>query len=507
MASSTSMLSQQNRLLQLPAIAKLARWRFKQMWRFLAIAWLGMLAMVVLVCAGPLFSRVATSAYTRSLIASAPDGTYITVDAISTHPTQEQLQQIEQQSNQSVQKGILGSYLPVAPQVIVQTPPFDMFAVGKTTPAAFDLAGYESTQATRHANIVQGRLPRVTTDGTVEIALSQEAASGLGLHVGSTIQGRFPIAVGSQAWNFRVVGIIAPKIAHDTFWAMADPFSRTSIALASRYYFVNEGSPSYNVVAASDAIEPKIAVLQTLSSGGASFTNNFVFFLRYPFDLAHLDANDLPALSQQTTDLDNQFVNRLQRNTPDLAYANIFGTLFTSLEFSSALNTIGQVTVTFLLLITLALVLFLVSMISDVLVERQAAAIATLRSRGATHWHIFGTFIVQGLVLGVAALLAGPLLAILLVRAMAQALLTPNNQSAINVITAHPIQTVLDVKWDAIIAVGVAVFVLILATRRATKTDIVSFRRESARPQRVPFWRRFYLDLFIVILLLAGYAT
>ena len=52
-----------------------------------------------------------------------------------------------------------------------------------------------------------------------------------------------------------------------------------------------------------------------------------------------------------------------------------------------------------------------------------------------------------------------------------------------------------------------AVFVLILATRRATKTDIVSFRRESARPQRVPFWRRFYLDLFIVILLLAGYAA
>jgi hypothetical protein len=94
MASSTSMLSQQNRLLQLPAIAKLARWRFKQMWRFLAIAWLGMLAMVVLVCAGPLFSRVATSAYTRSLIASAPDGTYITVDAISTHPTQEQLQHL-----------------------------------------------------------------------------------------------------------------------------------------------------------------------------------------------------------------------------------------------------------------------------------------------------------------------------------------------------------------------------------------------------------------------------
>ena len=88
MASSTSTLARQNGLLLLPAIAKLARWRFKQMWRFLLVTWLALLAMVVLACAGPLFTRVATSAYVRSLIASAPDGAYITVDAISTHPTQ-----------------------------------------------------------------------------------------------------------------------------------------------------------------------------------------------------------------------------------------------------------------------------------------------------------------------------------------------------------------------------------------------------------------------------------
>src|SRR5258708_37685140 len=116
---------------------------------FPAITWLGMLAMVILVCAGPVFSGVATSAYVRSLIASAPDGTYITVDAISNHPTQEQLQQVEQQTNQSVQQGILGSSLHVAPQVIAQTPSFDMLTNGKTTPAAFDLAGYHSSQARR----------------------------------------------------------------------------------------------------------------------------------------------------------------------------------------------------------------------------------------------------------------------------------------------------------------------------------------------------------------------
>ena len=506
MASSPSTLSPQNSLLALPAIARLARWRFKQMWRFLLVTWLGMLAMVVLVCAGPLFSRVATSAYVRSLIANAPDGAYVTVDAISTHPTQEQLQQIEQQANQLVQRGTLGSYLHAAPQVFMQTPPFDMLALGKTTPAAFDLSGYQSTQAAQHTSIVQGRLPQVRSDGTVEIALSPQAANSLGLRVGSTLQGRLPITAGSQVWNFRVVGIIAPKLAHDTFWAMSDPFSKSSVELASRYYFVDEGSPTYNVVAASEAIEPKIAVLQTEPTVG-NFTDAFVFFLRYPFDLARLDASDLPALSQQTTSLDNQFATRVQRSTTDIAYINIFGTLFTTLEFSSSSSVFEQIGVTFLLLIILLLVLFLVSLMSDVLVERQAEIIATLRSRGARRQHIFGAFAAQGIVLAVLALLAGPLLAIPLVRAIALTLLTPGNRSAIDVITTHPVQAALDVKWYAIIAVGVALFALIAALNRATKMDIVSFRRESARPRRVPFWRRFYLDLFIVILLLAGYAV
>jgi hypothetical protein len=356
------------------------------------------------------------------------------------------VQQIGQQVDQSLRKSTLGSYLHDAPAMIVQTPPLDMLAGSKTKPAAFDLVGYDPAQASQHTTIVQGRLPQVTTDDTVEIALSQDEASNLGLHVGSTFQGRYPIAVGSQVWKFRVVGIIAAKMAHDAFWAMANPFSKSSIALNSRYYFVNEGAPSYNVLAANDALRPKIAVLQAAFSGN-SFENAFVLFWRYHFDLAHLDANDLPALSQQTSQLDDQLGGRALRDVSDVAYVNIFGTLFTTLEFSSSSIADIQITLTFLLLVILAMVLFLVSLMSDVLVERQAAIIATLRSRGATRWHLFGAFVVQGFVLGGAALLVGPWLSILLVRAMAGPLLTPDNQAAINVITAHPIQAVLDVKW------------------------------------------------------------
>jgi len=92
MAFSFPTLARQKSLTLLPGIARLAGWRVKQMWRLLLVTWLGLLAMVVLVSAGPLFISVASSAYLRSLIDTAPDGSYLTVESVSVHATPEQMQ-------------------------------------------------------------------------------------------------------------------------------------------------------------------------------------------------------------------------------------------------------------------------------------------------------------------------------------------------------------------------------------------------------------------------------
>src|SRR5258708_30346583 len=115
MASLTSTLARQNGWLQLPAIAKLARWRFKRMWRFLFVTWLGMLAMVVLACAPPLFSRVAISSDLRSVAANATSGQNILVQVISTSPTPQHVQQMAQQIDQVLRNNGLGSYVQGSP--------------------------------------------------------------------------------------------------------------------------------------------------------------------------------------------------------------------------------------------------------------------------------------------------------------------------------------------------------------------------------------------------------
>ncbi len=494
MATSTSTLTRQRGLLLLPAITKLAGWRFKQMWRFLLVTWLGMLAMVVLACAPPLFSRIAISADLRSVAANSPDGQSINVQVISLSPTVSQVQQIRQQLDSLLKQGSLGAYLQGTPQLVVQTPPLSELSTGDRSSAGLVLDGYDPAQTAQHTTIVLGRLPHVTTGETVEIALTQDLARNLGLHVGSVFQERTPSVLGAQIWTLSVVGIIAPRSAHDPFWlAPANPFG---LSLTDQ-----GGLTVQDVLATGETLRAKIAALQTLPGKDASH-----LYWSYPFNPAHLDANDIPALSQQTSDLGSQIYSTLTQ-IPGVASASPGGSLFETLSNYSQQIVTLEIVITFLLLLILAIILFLVSMMSDMLVERQAAIIATLRSRGATQQHVFGAFVAQGLVVGLLALLAGPLLAILLVSGIAQLLLSPANQASLNVITANSIQSALDVKWYAVIAIVVALFVMIVAIYRSSKLDIVTLRRETSRTKQVPFWRRLNLDLLVVFLIVAGYVV
>jgi ABC-type antimicrobial peptide transport system permease subunit len=154
-----------------------------------------------------------------------------------------------------------------------------------------------------------------------------------------------------------------------------------------------------------------------------------------------------------------------------------------------------EVLVGFFLLTIFVLSLYMVSMLSNVLVERQVATIATLRSRGATHRHIFRAFALQCLVVSVLAVGIAPFCAQLVVMVIAHFLLSATDQSAINVVVRNPVGSALSVGWVALIAGLVAVIVMVLAVRRASKIDILTLRRESARTHKKPFWQRLYLDV------------
>ncbi|HEX7737068.1 MAG TPA: FtsX-like permease family protein [Ktedonobacteraceae bacterium] len=487
---SSPILTRQNGVFLLRAIARLASWRLKQMWRFLLVTWLSILAMVVLACAPPLFSRVAISASLRAAVASSPDGQSIIVHVVSLSPTTAQLQQQEQRLDGVLRQGDLATYLRSAPRLVVQTPPLS-FSLANGS-AALVLDGYDPVQAASHATLVQGRLPQATTDGTLEIALTPTLAGTLGLSVGSVVNGQADALQALQGWKLRVVGIVAARSAHDPYWlAPATPFGDL--------YTSRSGASAYNVLTAREPLRVKIATLQTLP--GKDATN---LFWSYPFDLTSLDASSVPALSQQMYDLYARVPLALNQ-IPGVSFSLPVGSLFATLSTYAQQIIVLELVIACLLFLILTLILFLIGMTVDLLVERQVALIATLRSRGATQQHIFGSFLTQGLLICLLALLAGPPLALLLVYAIAGLLLTPADQAALTVISARPLAALYDVRWFALAAVGLALLVLVAALRRAVQLDIVTLRRESTRGKGVPFWKRFHLDLFALILILAGY--
>src|SRR5258708_35901733 len=72
MASVPSTLSRQRTFQLLPAIVKLARWRLRQMWHVLFVTLLGVVAMVGLAFALPLFSPAAMTSGLRNALSSVP---------------------------------------------------------------------------------------------------------------------------------------------------------------------------------------------------------------------------------------------------------------------------------------------------------------------------------------------------------------------------------------------------------------------------------------------------
>src|SRR5262249_8668119 len=105
----------------------------------------------------------------------------------------------------------------------------------------------------------------------------------------------------------------------------------------------------------------------------------------------------------------------------------------------------------------LALILFFVSMISDLMVERQTGMIALLRSRGASRRQIFGSFLIQGIGVGLIGLVVGPLLAIPAVHILGQQMLTPTDQHALNALDGGLLQVMLSLSWYALAAVACSI--------------------------------------------------
>ena len=140
------------------------------------------------------------------------------------------------------------------------------------------------------------------------------------------------------------------------------------------------------------------------------------------------------------------------------------------------------------------IVAYYLVMVSTMLIERQAAEIATLHSRGATTAQLLVQYGVEGAILAFLAAFLGPPIAATVVSALgptpAFASLSGGGPLAVNIGGAAYALA----AGGALLAFGA----LMLPAWRATRVTVLEFKRATARPRPTPLFLRYYLDVALV---------
>lgn len=263
------------------------------------------------------------------------------------------IEQTYQIVNQPLQR-YLGTYLNGSPRLDFETPLFDVLSLsnpGSRNQMAIDAASMRV--AAPHVTLVQGRLPQATST-TVEVAITPDTASLLGLRVGSVIilNGVFratplsPIATYAP-FPMHVVGIFNVKPG-DAFWH-GYTFLPSAIGdIAPTQYTVL--ASDQNVLAAFDRIAASMHTIE------AFFLQASVLSWYYRLDPSSISIDQLDDLINRLTAMQTTIARYF--SNPYIFYAppyiesgNVFGTLLQTPgrpgaleQFRSQLAVVGRLT-------------------------------------------------------------------------------------------------------------------------------------------------------------------
>lgn len=538
----------------LASMVTLASWRFRRTWFLLLITTLGMIAAVIIACSVPLFTSVTDTAGLRETLRATPTSSELNVTISPFGLTSQVVNAIHSQLDPTINK-YLAPYMSQPPVFEMQSNSFSI--ASPKISGAYQLVTYAQPmqQASSHIVLDQGRPPHTVnfTNGTqgsqheVEVMITSDMASSLGLHVGSmmtltySFYKRLPSIQDQTTFARYLIGV--PVLAHVVgifhvagtnidYWHGVDFTSQTVF---------NGGQKTvvYFILTNSDGLLQTFDDIAKQYQMNATFTifGNFISWY-YHVDPMRVSISKLDDLIQRTTTLKKTidthygtqesfdvsyspdaippfpYIYTLQLFSPllpqqltDAAVANAAGAGNTGSilnAFQSRIQ-IARIPAFIISIQIVALLLFFVSLMTDLLVDRQSDAIAIIRSRGASRGQIFGALMTQSVVLGLLALFIGLPLAVLVVLLVSKNILPSAVQDALNVVTTNPLQAMLSAIGYAIVVVLVILLTMVFSLLRASRMDVLSTRRESARTNRRPFWQRLHLDIILGAIALAGY--
>ncbi len=457
-----------------------------------AITGLGMLSVVVLLCLVPVYSSFISNAQLqRVLTAASPTQTNVEVDASTLDVSGNRVDALSAHVA-SLGRTYLSGFAPTSAtlleggeyQTFSAVNGQDIFAGHSYLAASYvDDFAFDYAQAFPHMRLIAGRLPQDTPPGApVEVLVTPRAGLAPGdivtiSRIGYPFE---PLAV-------RVVGIWFPRDQQDPYW---NGRSYDTVAKS-----LLETSPlTYPL------LYTRSGLLSTLAhfSPSPGVTVRRVFFTRQSALTLRTVQSVEDAIGVLRAQLDGQLLSTGEAQSVVVATALdelIGGLSLQSTIFAQPLYMVVAQDV--------LLALLFVAIATGLLIERQALAIATLQSRGASRLQMLLTFVVASVPVAAAAALVGPVLADVL----AIALFRFTVPAASSLSDSYLLSAVppFSVEGAALLGASLSIIALAFAVFQATRRDVLTFWQEQARQGRAPLWKRYYLDVGLAVLCGVGY--
>lgn len=303
-------------------------------------------------------------------------------------------------------------------------------------------------------------------NGQLGAVVLEEALFRNDLHVGDVFNYSVTSASGSQLLKVKIVGAFKPKDETSAYWFQG-----------------LEGL--VNALIISDDVFMK--TLLTEKKIPLQLANWY-----YAFDLRNIQTSQLSPLENRLERLDINLFQKLKNTKVDVSFKPILT------EFK-AQSVQMQILLFTLAAPMIAMVFYYILMNARQSLDRQRGVIAILRSRGGSTKQIVGVYFLEGLALGVIALVVGPFLGWFMAKSIGSSsgFLTFVDRKSIAI----------SFTAEAMLYGGLAVLIAILASVIPAvlfaRSSIVNYKQQLARSDRSPLWQRWFLD--IVLLGLVGY--
>ena len=444
-------------------------------WQILLTLTLGVMLSTALLASSPvLVNTVVEFGLRRNLLAGAPLESNLRFRAYS------RLDQAAYEAYDAQTRKVVANHIGPYVQQIVPTAGarwlFPWLGDQATTDQRVSMRfyGLGESDIAQYVTFLDGGWPETpfVEDGVVAVVIGAEMAQTYDLQVGSRLPLSIKQSAGTPDLTLEVSGIVQPENGRSPYWfGEYSPLRSSSDERWSAQYIAllpySDFFPVVERYFTGDNLE---LYWQVLSEADAIGSQD-ISLLRVELSRLRSDLRELQPAITVDSQLDDVLANFASQSTAVRA----------PLYFLSAE--------------VVLLILYYVIMVAALAVRQVEREFAILQSRGAAGTQIFRIQAGEALLISAVAFFSGPLLGMLLVRAL---------------VIAGPLADVSEPGWTLTLpqsawltsSVGVlaALAGLLIPVGPAIKRSIVTYQQTSIRDTRAPFWQRYYLDVFALAL-------